>query len=71
MQRVVQEARALGFDTLHLFTPDKEAFYARLGWSVLERTCYRGHQVVVMALRGILAGAGSQPDSAARASIKG
>ena len=58
VQRVVHEARALGVDTLHLFTPDKEAFYARLGWSVIERTRYCGCQVVVMALQGIL----QQPD---------
>lgn len=63
VQRVVQEVRALGGDTLHLFTPDKEAFYARLGWSVVERTQYRGHQVVVMALLGIPQRPGSRCDS--------
>ena len=54
VQRVVHEARALDVDTLYLFTPDKEEFYARLGWSVIERTRYHGCQVVVMALQGIL-----------------
>jgi GNAT superfamily N-acetyltransferase len=44
------EAKAadLGFRVLHLFTFDKEAFYARRGWRVLERTTYRGHAVTVM-----------------------
>lgn len=51
VRRVVEEAKALGVETLYLFTPDKEGFYARLGWSVLERASYRGTQVVVMALR--------------------
>jgi GNAT superfamily N-acetyltransferase len=49
--RVVQEARALDVETLYLYTPDKEAFYARRGWSVVERVTYRGYQVVVMALQ--------------------
>jgi GNAT superfamily N-acetyltransferase len=54
VQRVVEEARTLGVDALHLFTPDKEGFYARLGWSVIERTRYRDCQVAVMALQGML-----------------
>jgi predicted N-acetyltransferase YhbS len=50
VQRIVAQARALGFEHLYLFTPDKERFYARLGWSVLERTTYRGYAQVVMVL---------------------
>jgi len=50
VQRIVAQARALGFEHLYLFTPDKEHFYARLGWSVLERTMYRGYAQVVMVL---------------------
>ena len=50
VQRVVDEARALGVETLYLFTPDRESLYARMGWSVIERTEYRGEQVVVMEL---------------------
>ena len=50
VRRAVEEARALEVGRLYLFTPDKEGFYARLGWSVLERIAYRGYQVVVMAL---------------------
>ena len=42
------KAAELGFRVLHLFTFDKEAFYARRGWHVLERTSYRGHAVTVM-----------------------
>lgn len=51
VERVVDEARALGFVTLHLFTMDQEPLYAGLGWSVLERGCYRDHDVVVMHRR--------------------
>jgi GNAT superfamily N-acetyltransferase len=49
VQRVAQEAKALGVETLYLFTPDKRAFYAHRGWAVLEQTPYRGYNVVVMA----------------------
>ncbi|MCI0529440.1 MAG: GNAT family N-acetyltransferase, partial [Nitrospira sp.] len=50
VQRVVEEARALGVKLLYLFTTNKESFYARLGWSVLERTEYRGKPVVIMTI---------------------
>ena len=49
--RVVEEARALGVEALYLYTPDRERFYARMGWSVLERTEYMGAQVVIMSIK--------------------
>lgn len=49
VHRVIKEAKALGVETLYLFTPDREGFFVRLGWSSVERTEYRGHQVVIMA----------------------
>ena len=51
VRRVAQEAQALGEEAVHLYTADKEGFYARLGWSVLEHAEYRGYQVAVMALK--------------------
>lgn len=48
VQRIVAEAASLGLDSLYLFTPDKERFYTHLGWTVLERTMYRGYAQVVM-----------------------
>lgn len=45
---VQEKTRSLGFPVLYLFTFDKEAYYGRLGWQLLERTEYRGHHVVVM-----------------------
>ena len=52
VRRVIQEAEALGVAQLYLFTtPDKNGFYARLGWSLIERTRYRGFQQIVMALQ--------------------
>jgi len=50
IQRVLEEAVELGGETLYLFTPGREGFYASLGWSVVERTEYRGQQVIIMAL---------------------
>ena len=50
VERVVEEAFALGVTTLYLFTPDQERFYARRGWETIERTEYRRHQVSIMAL---------------------
>ena len=50
VQRVIEEAVGLSVETLYLFTPDREGFYASLGWSVVERTEYRGQKVVIMAL---------------------
>lgn len=50
VRRVVEEAQALGVERLYLFTPDRERLYARLGWSVSERTEYMGLSVVIMEL---------------------
>ena len=49
VQRIVQEAAALRFERMYLFTPDKEQLYTRLGWSVIDRATYRGYAQVVMA----------------------
>jgi GNAT superfamily N-acetyltransferase len=47
--RVIEEvATRLQLERLYLFTPDREAFYARLGWSVLETIEYRHHSNVIM-----------------------
>jgi N-acetylglutamate synthase-like GNAT family acetyltransferase len=51
VRRVMEEAREIGIDVLYLFTPDRENFYARLGWEVLERTVYRRESVVIMSIR--------------------
>ena len=45
------EARALAVPRLHLYTEDRRAWYASLGWSPLERiTLGSGHTVDVMAI---------------------
>jgi GNAT superfamily N-acetyltransferase len=39
----------LEVEKLYLFTPDREAFYAHMNWTVLERTRHREKDVVIMA----------------------
>jgi predicted N-acetyltransferase YhbS len=51
VERVVEEARGLDIGTLYLFTWDQERLYARLGWSVLERTEYKGERIVIMSIK--------------------
>lgn len=43
-----RRARELGFRELFLFTTDREAFYRRLGWSVLEHADHHGELAAVM-----------------------
>ena len=54
VERVVQEARALGTPRLYLYTPGSGALYFRLGWSVVEWTFYRelwgDQEVTIMEL---------------------
>lgn len=50
VNQVKCEAADRGFPRLFLFTPDREAFYERLGWVVVERLDYRDSQVTLMAL---------------------
>ncbi len=38
----------LDVEKLYLFTPDRENFYVRMNWTILERTQYREKDVVIM-----------------------
>ena len=51
VRHAAQKAAEFGVEKLYLFTPDREQFYARLGWTVIERTPFGGKMQVVMALR--------------------
>lgn len=44
-----EAARRIGVERLYLFTPDKQRFYTRLGWSVVDTTEYMTLQVVIMS----------------------
>lgn len=47
-ERATQEARILGFSKLYLFTFNKQSFYARLGWSHVEKASYAGVPGTIM-----------------------
>jgi GNAT superfamily N-acetyltransferase len=46
--QVIKEAYRLNFLNVYLFTPDRERFYARQGWVVIERSLYQGKNIVIM-----------------------
>jgi predicted N-acetyltransferase YhbS len=46
--RIVSEARALGNRHLHLWTAGQQAYYERLGWTVLQQGQCHGRAVVIM-----------------------
>lgn len=48
VRRVEREASEHGIATLHLFTPDRQALYRRLGWCVVKERDYRGERVTIM-----------------------
>ena len=50
VRRMVEEARALAISRLHLYTPDRASFYARMGWRRLGLERFRGYSMVIMAL---------------------
>lgn len=48
VNRVVEEAAALGVPELYLYTDTSQSLYARLGWQVVEELVYEELPVVVM-----------------------
>lgn len=43
--------KALHIQKAYLFTPDQEAWYAKMGWKLIEHYRYRRHLVAVMSIR--------------------
>jgi N-acetylglutamate synthase-like GNAT family acetyltransferase len=52
VEAVETEAGRLGFGRLYLFTFDKAAYYARRGWTELERPCREEEARSELAMRG-------------------
>ena len=48
--RVIEDARTIGADRLHLLTTDAERFYTRLGFQVLDRLEYQGFSAAILGL---------------------
>ena len=51
VQHAMQQAKQAGINTLYLFTPDQQDFYARLGWQYLCTEYLHGHAETVMQIR--------------------
>jgi GNAT superfamily N-acetyltransferase len=49
VRAIEDQARRRGFSRLYLYTSEAIAFYANLGWSVLDRTNWRGLDTTLMA----------------------
>jgi GNAT superfamily N-acetyltransferase len=49
VRRIMDEATSLHVSRLYLYTMDSTAFYANLGWALLEHTAYRGKEVSIMS----------------------
>ncbi|RDH82356.1 MAG: GNAT family N-acetyltransferase [endosymbiont of Galathealinum brachiosum] len=47
--KCILNANQAGIKTLYLFTPDKTAFYKKLGWKLIEHTLYHGENVDIMS----------------------
>ena len=45
---VMQQAKQNNIDKLYLYTPDREAFYHKLGWRHIAAAHYHGHDVTIM-----------------------
>lgn len=50
VRHVMQQANLAGIKQLYLFTPDKQYFYQKLGWDVLRKEKYHGHEVSIMSI---------------------
>jgi GNAT superfamily N-acetyltransferase len=51
VRRVEAEASGNGIERLHLFTPDRQALYRRLGWADHETLLHHGETVTLMTRR--------------------
>lgn len=49
VRAIERRAAELGITTLWLFTPDKMAFYEKLGWKAVEARDYRGEHITIMS----------------------
>jgi len=45
---VMAQAKDHGIRRLYLFTPDKQSFYLKLGWTTMCTERYHGHEVTIM-----------------------
>lgn len=51
VSHVMTQAQLIGIETLYLFTPDKQLFYRKRGWQLIENERYHDHEVSIMRAR--------------------
>jgi N-acetylglutamate synthase-like GNAT family acetyltransferase len=51
VNHIVQKAREQNLKELFLFTPDREIFYAKLGWHTFAKEEYLGSEVTLMKIK--------------------
>lgn len=51
VKHVMQQASQHGINHMYLFTPDQQAFYQSLGWTLVEKTHYHGENVSIMSVK--------------------
>lgn len=54
VQEVMQFAAKLRIGDWYLYTPNKENFYANLGWRTIDKTCHQNVPGVIMHIRSHL-----------------
>jgi aminoglycoside 6-adenylyltransferase len=54
VKEAMRQARELGVETLYLYTRSAVGLYQKLGWKVMETTCYQGREVVIMSVRMVI-----------------
>lgn len=50
VERVMLEAKELSVGSLYLYTPDMMPFYEQLGWTIIERSHYKGEDICIMSV---------------------
>ena len=48
LKQIEEDAKALGYTKIYLFTFTAESLYKRMGWTQVERVDYKGNDTVVM-----------------------
>lgn len=49
VRHVMRQAALNGIETLYLFTPDQQKFYAQMGWQTWKDVVYHGEPVTIMS----------------------
>lgn len=48
VKQIMEHAKESGIDKFYLYTPDREQFYAHMGWKTIEKINYHNTDVTIM-----------------------